>query len=287
MLIRVAGGAGFCFGVKRAVSMARKFAAEKKGEGVYSLHDIIHNPQEVRKLEQAGAKHAASVSRIKNGSNVIVSAHGITAAEEAMLKSKNTMVLDTTCPYVKKIHLIVAKLAEKGYQVIIVGDKHHLEVKGILGHCQGDCRVVSSPEEAQKLRLKTKVGIVAQTTLNIDNFRVIVDAINKNAFASRYAEVRIFNTVCDATARRQEAVTALARNSDVMVILGGKNSANTRRLYEISKAIVADTYMIEDEMELKKRWFKGKKYAGVSAGASTSADVIRAVTDKMKKMGDN
>lgn len=287
MKVSLAEGSGFCFGVERAIKMAYKYADDKKGKKLYSFHEIIHNPQEALRLERAGAKHVDAISAVAKGSSVIVSTHGITQKEEELLKAKCSDVLDTTCPYVKKIHQIVKKLTAENYQVIIVGDAEHLEVKGILGHTEGNGIVVSSVEDVGKLKLKEKAGIVSQTTQSNAAYSAIICAIQDKAFLNRYAEVRTFNTICDATKNRQKATMDLAAKSDIMVIVGGKNSANTRRLYEISKGILKDVYHVEDAKELKAAWFKGKKNAGISAGASTPAGVINEVVMKIRKIGDD
>ena len=266
--------------------MAYKYAGDNKKKTLYSFHEIIHNPQETARLEKAGARQAEKIADIKKGSSVIISTHGITKIEEEQLKNKCASVLDTTCPYVKKIHKIVSKLAEEKYMVVIVGDADHLEVKGILGHTAGMGSVVSSIEEVSKLKLGEKTGVVSQTTQSLDIYNGIINEIQKNAFINRYAEVRIFNTICDATKNRQQATLELAKKTDVMVIVGGKNSANTKRLFEISCGIMSDVYHVESASEIKKEWFKGKKSAGVSAGASTPAVVIAQVVAKIKKTGE-
>lgn len=287
MKVVLAKSSGFCFGVERAVEMAYKYAKDKKGKKLYSFHEIIHNPQETAKLEKAGARHVNLISEIKDGSSVIVSTHGITEEEEKLLKEKCGSLLDTTCPYVKKIHHIVKKLTAENYQIIIIGDAEHLEVKGIMGYTHGNGVVVSRVEDIDKLQMKEKIGIVAQTTQNTEVYSAIIAGIEKKAFLNKYAEVRVFNTICDATKNRQKATMELAGKSDIMVIVGGKNSANTKRLYEISAEIIEDVYYVEDSKEIKKTWFTGKKNVGVSAGASTPASVINEVVMKIRKIGDD
>jgi 4-hydroxy-3-methylbut-2-en-1-yl diphosphate reductase len=287
MKVSLAEGSGFCFGVQRAVEMAYKYAYAEKGKKLYSFHEIIHNPQEASRMEKAGAKHVEKISSVTKGSSVIISTHGITQAEEELLKKKCGSVLDTTCPYVKKIHHIVRKLADENYQVIIVGDPEHLEVKGILGHARENGVVVSCAEEIQKLRIKEKTGIVSQTTQNTQTYSEIICAIREKAFLNKYAEVRVFNTICGATKNRQKATMDLAKRSDIMVIVGGKNSANTRRLFEISAGILSDVYHVERSKEIQNVWFEGKRNAGVSAGASTPGSVIEEVVAKIMKIGEN
>jgi 4-hydroxy-3-methylbut-2-en-1-yl diphosphate reductase len=240
----------------------------------------------VEKLERAGARHAASMDEIKPGSTVIVSTHGITRDEENELRSREYRVLDTTCPYVKKIHLIVKKLAQEEYEIIIIGDKDHLEVRGIMGHAGGRGRVISCEADLKHTRLGKKIGIVAQTTQNVEEYRKLVGLIMEKAFVVRQAEARVFYTICDATETRQEETAALAKKTDVMIIIGGRNSANTKRLYEISRKELKDVHKIEDGAEIKKAWFKGKKAAGISGGASTPDWVIEAAVKRIKELTD-
>jgi (E)-4-hydroxy-3-methyl-but-2-enyl pyrophosphate reductase len=286
MKIYIAKGSGFCFGVKRAVDMAYRCAGTRKKGTVYSLREIIHNPQEVKKLEEAGARHVSSVRGIKRGSTVIVSTHGITPAGENDLKSRDFEVLDTTCPYVKKIHRIVKKLADENYLIVIIGDKEHLEVRGILGHAGRRGLVVSCEEDIKKAVLGKKIGVVSQTTQNAAEYRRLVGLLIKKVFVARQAEARVFHTICGATQNRQEETMKIAKKADVMIIIGGRNSANTKRLYELSRGILRDVHHIEGEGELKKSWFIGKKAAGVAGGASTPDRVIAAAVKKIREIGD-
>jgi 4-hydroxy-3-methylbut-2-enyl diphosphate reductase len=285
MKVYLAEGSGFCFGVKRAMDMAYKYTVSSSGRDIYSLHEIIHNPQEVARLEKAGAKHVESIDDIKQGSYVIISTHGITWQEEEKLREKCADVLDTTCPYVKKIHNIAKKLAEENYRVIIIGDAEHLEVKGITGYAQGAV-VAGSLKDISGIELSEKTGVVSQTTQDIGVFESLLAGIQNRAFQNRYAEVRAFNTICDATKKRQAATMELAKRTDIMVVAGGKNSANTKRLYELSRSILKDVYQVESAYEIKSEWFTGKKSAGVSAGASTPENVIKEVVEKIKTIGE-
>ncbi|HRU39212.1 MAG TPA: 4-hydroxy-3-methylbut-2-enyl diphosphate reductase, partial [Candidatus Goldiibacteriota bacterium] len=219
-------------------------------------------------------------------STVIVSAHGISPEEETELLAKKIDILDTTCPYVKKIHMIVKQLVDDGYEVVIVGDKDHFEVKGILGYSKGRGIVVSCAEDIASARLGRKVGVVSQTTQNRVFFMEMVCEIMRRVFVVRQAEVRVFHTICDATELRQKSVEKLAAESDVMVVVGGKESANTKRLYEISKRMTKNTYHVESASELKEKWFRGKKSAGIAGGASTPDDVIMEVAEKIRTMSD-
>jgi 4-hydroxy-3-methylbut-2-en-1-yl diphosphate reductase len=284
MKIYRARAAGFCFGVKRAVDMAYKCAQSGEKGNVYSLHEIIHNPQEVERLERAGAKHVEDISGIRNRSTVIVSTHGITPEEEHELERKQLKVLDTTCPYVKKIHRIVEKLAEEGYDILIVGDRDHLEVKGIKGHAGARGSVITGPADVKKARTGMKTGIVSQTTQNEKEYREIIGLITEKAFRVRQAEVRAFHTICDATQQRQDETVKLAKKTDIMIIIGGKNSANTRRLFELSKKVLKNTRHVEDASEIRKSWFKNCRAAGVSGGASTPEAAIEGAVKRIREM---
>ncbi|MGD0566138.1 MAG: 4-hydroxy-3-methylbut-2-enyl diphosphate reductase [Candidatus Goldiibacteriota bacterium] len=286
MKVYVAEGSGFCFGVKRAMDMAFKYARSNRGRKVYSLREIIHNPQEVKRLEAAGARHVEEISGIARGAAAIISTHGVTKSEEEELKEKCAAVLDTTCPYVKKIHNIVKKLAEEKYQVIIAGDADHPEVKSILGYAGRDAVVVAKAPDVAAVKFKEKVGVVSQTTQNIDVYLELIGALQKKAFVNRYTEVRSFNTICDSTKNRQAATLELAKKADILIIVGGRNSANTKRLYELGKTVLPDVYHVESALEIRKEWFRGKKAAGVSAGASTPEKAIAAAVKRIKMIGE-
>jgi len=282
MKIYTAKGAGFCFGVKRAVDMAYKCALKGEKGSVYSYHEIIHNPQEVKRLEAAGARHVENINEIGSGATVIVSTHGVTPAEERELKDRQFKILDTTCPYVKKIHLIAEKLAKEDFQIIIVGDIDHLEVRGILGCAGRHGAVISCAKDVNRLKLGRKIGIVSQTTQNEKEYREIICRVIEKAFSVRQAEVRVFNTICDATGLRQDETVRLAGKTGVMIIIGGINSANTKRLYKLSRKILKNTHHVEDAAGIKKAWFKGCKSAGVSGGASTPDAAIEAAVRRIK-----
>ncbi len=263
------------------MEMAYKYAGEK-GPGVYSYHEIIHNPQEVKRLEEAGARHTDRIGNIKKGSRAIISAHGVTPEEEAKLNKKCAGVLDTTCPYVKRIHRIVDKLKEENYGIIIAGDRDHPEVKGIIGYAGSGAVVVSSEEDVKKIKPGVKTGIVSQTTKNKSRFARLVCAAIERIFEERNAEVRVFNTICDATRNRQEAAVGLAKASDTIIVIGGKNSANTVRLYELCREILKSVYHVESPGEIKKEWFRGKRRAGICAGASTPQRLIEEAAALIK-----
>ncbi len=279
--IKVAETAGFCFGVKIAVDMAKE-AGEKLG-GAYTDGPIIHNKQVVQFLEDINVRQLSENQELKEGDTVLIRSHGVPPKEERRLKESGVNIMDATCPFVKKVHDKVRQLVEEGYYVIIIGEEGHPEVIGILGHLEevnGKGIVVEDMEDLiKKLPRRNKFGIVAQTTQNEDFFEQAVGYIASNA-----EEVKVFNTICDATSVRQEEVKKLAPQVDVMIIIGGKHSGNTNRLANISRALNPNTYHIEKADELNPEWFKGAENIGVSAGASTPDWIINEVVESIKKI---
>ncbi len=279
--IKVAQTAGFCFGVRIAVDMAKQ-AGEKLGHA-YTNGPIIHNKQVVNFLKNLGIEELGNYSQLKSGDTVIIRSHGVPPKTEKMLKSLNVNVLDATCPFVKKVHDKVRQLVEEGYFIVIIGEEGHPEVVGTLGHLEevgGQGIVVENFEDlVKKLPKRNKIGVVAQTTQNEDFFREAVGYIAENT-----EELKVFNTICDATSVRQEEVKRLAPEVDVMIIVGGKHSGNTQRLAQISKALNPNTYHIETASELDPIWFDGKDNIGISAGASTPDWIIQEVVNKIKEI---
>ncbi len=279
--IIVAESAGFCFGVKIAVEAAKK-AGEELG-GAYTDGPIIHNKQVVEFLEKLNVRELKENQQLKAGDTVLIRSHGVPPSEERRLQEANVNIIDATCPFVKKVHDKVRQLVEEGYFVIIIGEHGHPEVIGTLGHLEeagGQGIVVSNMEELIKnLPRKSRVGIVAQTTQNEDFFREAVGYIAENV-----EEVKIFNTICDATSVRQEEVKKLAPTVDTMIIIGGKHSGNTNRLAQISRALNPNTYHVEKADEIKEEWVKGKKRIGISAGASTPDWIINEVVKRVKEI---
>lgn len=278
MEILVAKNAGFCFGVKRAINMAHDCAREATGN-IYTLGPIIHNPQVVKELEESGISKVDKVEEINNGT-VIVRSHGVTSHEIEAIKEKGLKVVDATCPFVKKTHEYVELLTREGYSVIVVGEKEHPEVKGILSYGAKDIIAASTVEYLQGMPKKKKIGIVAQTTQSIENLQAVVAHCLKKA-----SELKIFNTICNATSVRQQESIELAREVDCMIVVGGRNSANTNRLTEICKKIQPKTYHIEVPEELSKISFNGTKKVGITAGASTPNWIIEKVVEAMKNRG--
>lgn len=267
--IEVASHAGVCYGVERALKLAAHAAANAHGS-VTTLGPLIHNPIVVRDLESAGLKSSQTVDEVESGT-LIIRAHGVVPQVIDQARAKGLEVLDATCPYVKKVHMAAEKLVREGYQLIVVGESGHPEVEGILGHAGDAAHVVSTPRDLYGVDLARKVGVVVQTTQTPANLAAIVSAL-----ALRTMDLRVVNTICSATQERQDSAAELASRADVMIIIGGKNSGNTRRLAEICMACCPRTHHIEDSSEIQRTWFEGVALVGITAGASTPGAHIDA-----------
>lgn len=269
-----AKSAGFCFGVKRAVDMV--YAEADKNNRVFTLGPIIHNEQVVEDLEKKGVKVIDSVNDIDKGENttVIIRSHGVPEKVIDMLREKKVNIVDATCPFVSKIHKIVKKASEEGKTVIIIGSDNHPEVDGIKGWCVNEPVVLESVEEARKFTSDStkKLRVVSQTTFNYKKFKDIVDILSKKSY-----DIDVMNTICNATEERQTEAGTIARQSDAMLVIGGKHSSNTQKLYEICRKECENTYFIQtlDDLDLKQ--FQSFRSVGITAGASTPNNIIKEV----------
>jgi len=282
----VARHAGFCFGVKRAVQMAFAAASQRADKGdktpIYTLGPLIHNPQVVRKLEEMGIHSVSSVDEARKGV-LILRSHGVPPQVLEKAVAQGMEIIDATCPFVKKAQRKVSELAEEGFTVLIIGDKHHPEVQALLGYGKGRARFLEDIAPGETF---SRVGIVCQTTQSKENLNQGVIKVLE-AMGSALEELRICNTICESTQVRQRECRTLAKISDLVIVVGGKNSANTTRLAEISRSILGETYHIEGPEELDPRWFRGKKRVGVTAGASTPDWIIEEVVERIKLIGGN
>lgn len=270
--VKLAKNYGFCFGVKRAIELA-----EKKPNGI-TLGPLIHNDKEINRLkEKFNVVVNENIQEIPKNAEVIIRTHGIPKQDLQKLKEKTNNITDATCPYVTKPQKICENMSAKGYQIVIFGDMKHPEVKGVMSYCDNEPLVVEDLESLKKAKLRDKVALVSQTTKNINLFLEIA-----NYLISRCSECRVFNTICNATFDNQDSARNLAKEVDVMVIVGGKNSSNTKQLYNISKEYCKDCYLIEDFSELDSKWFLGKQLCGVTAGASTPNWIIDKVVNTIK-----
>ncbi len=278
MRIYLAETAGFCMGVKRAVNIALETAREK-GEGIYTLGPLIHSPQTVEMLEKKNVHVVEDVSGLESGT-IIIRAHGIGPEEREGIEKSGLECRDATCPLVLRIRNIIEKHAKEGYTVVIVGDKGHAEVSALTGYAGGKGVVVEGVEDVKEVP-RGKICVVAQSTQERRLFEKMVRELRKKS-----KDLKVFDTICDATTRRQEEVKALAMKVDALVVVGGRNSANTKRLAEISRGMSVKTFHIEEPGELKEEDLAGIEHMGVTAGASTPNWVIEKVIDRLEHLSE-
>ncbi|HBG08777.1 MAG: bifunctional 4-hydroxy-3-methylbut-2-enyl diphosphate reductase/30S ribosomal protein S1 [Limnochordia bacterium] len=281
MEVILADAAGFCFGVKRALSLTNKVLSEvDPATPIYTLGPLIHNPQVVAQLEAKGVRALDRPGEASSGV-VIVRSHGVAPKVMEELEELNHDVVDATCPFVQRAMRWAKQLSDEGYQVIIVGDRFHPEVQAILGYAGETAQVVSNPQEISTLPIASRVGVIAQTTQSVQNFKACVDEL-----AGKVEDLKTFDTICTATEQRQTSARELAAKVDVMVVIGGRNSANTKRLAELCQEQGTVTYHIETPDELQRQWFTGVQRAGVSAGASTPDWLIEGVLARMSEFSE-
>ncbi|MFG0318842.1 MAG: 4-hydroxy-3-methylbut-2-enyl diphosphate reductase [Planctomycetota bacterium JB042] len=276
MRIELAKHAGYCFGVRDAVELALE-AARKHGR-VYMLGDIVHNEIVVERLAKEGVRVVNSLDEAKDAP-LLFRAHGTPTGTWGEANERGLDVLDGTCPLVSKIHDEVKELAEEGRKVIIVGDHGHDEVVGIASQIEGTV-IVNGPEEAEALPRMRRAGVVSQSTQMIEN---VVDVLN--GLYRKVVDLRFINTICFPTRRNQEEIRELARDHDVVIIVGSFTSANTKRLATIGQALNERTYQVRTADDLEAEWFEGAASVGVSAGASTPDELIHAVIDRIREIG--
>jgi 4-hydroxy-3-methylbut-2-enyl diphosphate reductase len=272
MKIQLAESYGFCFGVKRDI----KIAEENQNAATYG--PLIHNSKEIDRLDKDyKVGLVEDFTTFNSGDKAIVRTHGIVKEELSALKSSGVDVVDATCPYVTKPQEIAREMSEAGYDVIIFGDVSHPEIKGVRSYATHGATVVTTPSELEDLKLKERIALIAQTTRKVEDYMEIA-----NYLIPRHKEVRIFNTICNATFENQDAVRKLSKKADVMIIIGGKNSSNTKQLFNIANENCSNSYHIEDENDLDYSWFNNKNLCGISAGASTPDWIIQNVVDAIE-----
>ena len=273
MVIELAESYGFCFGVKRAI----KIAEENRDSSTYG--PLIHNSKEIARLEEDFRVGLTDdYKTFKSGDKAIVRTHGIPKNELEELKENHVDVVDATCPYVTKPQQICQEMSEKGYSIVIFGDEAHPEIKGVKSYATYGAIVVTSSKDLEDIKLGERVALVAQTTRRVEDYMKI-----SNYLIPRHKEVRIFNTICNATFENQEAVRKISKKADIMIVIGGKNSSNTKQLFNIAQDNCIDSYHIEDENDLDYKWFNDKSFCGISAGASTPDWIIQNVIDSIQK----
>ncbi len=281
MKVVVAKTAGFCFGVHRAVNTV--YEQVEKGTGpIYTYGPIIHNEEVVRDLEERGVKiirNEQELKEIREGT-VIIRSHGVPERIGREIENQGLTLVDATCPFVKKIHNIVKKKSGEGYQIVIIGTASHPEVEGIMGWSSSPVTVIETEEEAENFRPEGEkpLCIVSQTTFNYKKFNKLVEIISK----MRYDSPDILNTICNATEERQTEARAIARMADAMIVIGGKHSSNTQKLFEICRHECENTYYIQTLGDLDLRLLPSRGCVGITAGASTPNNLIEEVSKQCR-----
>lgn len=276
MRVKLASSYGFCFGVKRAIKIAEEYKYSA------TMGPLIHNKNEIDRLQndyKVGLYR--TLDEVKDNDTIIIRTHGIPKDDLKTLKKRDAKVINATCPFVTTPQQIVKKMSKEQYSIIIFGDSDHPEVLGVksYAHDQNDVYVVSEPSDLDKINFKySKIATIAQTTKKKEKYLEIV-----NTLILKNKEVRVFNTICDATFENQDAARDLSKEVDIMIVIGGKHSSNTKQLLYISQENCEDSYLVEDETDIDESWFQNKKLCGITAGASTPDWIIQQVVDKIEK----
>ncbi len=275
MEVKLASNYGFCFGVKRAIKIAEDY------KNSATMGPLIHNQDEINRLKNDyNVGLYSSLNDVKDNDTVIIRTHGIPKNELKNLRAQNAKIINATCPFVTTPQQIVKKMSKEGYSILIFGDAEHPEVKGVASYGEDptDVHIIMEPLDLDNVTFKqNKIATVAQTTKKKEKYLEIV-----NTLILKNKEVRVFNTICDATFENQDAARELSKEVDVMIVIGGKNSSNTKQLHSICLENCPDSYLIENESELDFTWFNNKKLCGITAGASTPDWIIQQVVDKIK-----
>ena len=273
---------GFCAGVDRAITIVEK-ALQIYGSPIYVQHEIVHNKHVVQRLRENGAIFVENINEIPLGSRAIYSAHGVSPAVRKIAERRKLKVLDATCPLVTKVHGEAQRYAQKDYTIILIGHHKHVEVQGTVGESPERIIVVGNLEEVDNLAVpdENKVGYITQTTLSLDDTAEIISVLKK-----RFPKIQgpAKNDICYATQNRQNAVKALSKEVDLVLVVGAPNSSNSVRLLEVARATGVKARRIESEEELNQEWFKGIRSIGVTAGASAPEDILQGVVSGLKKM---
>jgi 4-hydroxy-3-methylbut-2-enyl diphosphate reductase len=284
MEILLANPRGFCAGVDRAIIIVEQ-ALEKFGAPIYVRHEVVHNKFVVDELKKKGAIFVEELEEVPAGNTVIFSAHGVSKEIRAEAEGRGLRVFDATCPLVTKVHNEVAKMRTAGREIIMIGHKGHPEVEGTMGQSEGGMYLVETPQDVQALQVNDpdKLAYVTQTTLSIDDAASIVDALKKR-FPTIAAPKS--DSICYATQNRQDAVKLMAKDCDLVIIVGSPNSSNSNRLREVAQNQGIDSYMVDNASHLDPAWVVGKKRIGISAGASAPEVLVKEVIKKLQSLTD-
>ena len=275
MKLTIGEHAGFCFGVRRAVDKA--FACAKEGLPCVTLGPLIHNPQEVARLESAGVRSVDSLDEVAPGQTVIIRSHGVTPAVHEMCSARGLSVIDCTCPHVAHVHQLVQEYSADGGAVIIVGEPEHPEVVGIAGWASGPVFILPTREAAQSALLPDRALVVAQTTLRRDRFEDVVSVIR-----GKVADLTVRMTICAATSKRQQEAEELSREADVMIIVGGRNSSNTQKLLETCRLRCKRAYQVETPEDIPQGAVRPTDRVAITAGASTPQWLLEQVRSRIE-----
>jgi 4-hydroxy-3-methylbut-2-enyl diphosphate reductase len=284
MDILLANPRGFCAGVDRAIIIVEQ-ALEKFGAPIYVRHEVVHNKFVVDELKAKGAIFIEDLDEVPAGNTLIFSAHGVSKAIRSEAESRGLRVFDATCPLVTKVHLEVAKMHAAGREIVMIGHKGHPEVEGTMGQSDGGIYLVETPEDVAVLAVKdeSKLSYVTQTTLSIDDAATIVDALKRKFHMIQGPKS---DSICYATQNRQDAVKIMARDCDLVIVVGSPNSSNSNRLREVAQNQGVEAYMVDNARQLQAAWLIGKKRIGISAGASAPEVLVQEVIVRLNELGD-
>lgn len=285
MKVKVADSAGFCFGVKRAVDKVYELI-EQGVAPIYTLGPIIHNEEVVADLEEKGVKVISEedLDSLERGT-IVIRSHGVGKKIYDKLKMRGLAYVDVTCPFVLKIHRIVERESAKNNQIVIIGDPDHPEVKGICGWCSGKYSVIKNAEQAENFvpEENKEICVVSQTTFNYNNFQELVEILGKKRYYNNVFNIlNVLNTICNATEERQKEAKKIAGEVDTMLVVGGRHSSNTQKLFEICKKECGNTYYIQTPVDLDSEMFQNSSYVGITAGASTPNKIIEEVQEHVR-----
>ena len=281
--VLLANPRGFCAGVDRAIEIVER-ALRLHGAPIYVRHEVVHNTFVVDDLRRKGAVFVENISEIPEGATVIFSAHGVSQAVRREAEARKLKVFDATCPLVTKVHVEVAKMREHGREIVMIGHRGHPEVEGTMGQSRGGMHLVERPEDVAGLRVRDEanVAFVTQTTLSVDDAQQTINAL-RSRFPGIVGPKK--DDICYATQNRQDAVKTLARQCDVVIVVGSPNSSNSNRLREVAEQQGVPAYMVDSAAELKPQWVAGKRVVGVTAGASAPEVLVQQVVDRLHQLG--
>ncbi len=283
MQVLLANPRGFCAGVDRAIEIVER-ALRLHGAPIYVRHEVVHNKFVVEDLRQKGAVFVEDLSEVPEGATVIFSAHGVSQAVRREADARKLRVFDATCPLVTKVHVEVAKMRAHGREIVMIGHRGHPEVEGTMGQSAGGMYLVEKPADVARLKVKDEknLAFVTQTTLSVDDAQQTINALRAR-FPGIVGPKK--DDICYATQNRQDAVKTLARQCEVVIVVGSPNSSNSNRLREVTEQQGVAAYMVDNASELKPKWVAGKRVVGVTAGASAPDVLVKQVVEKLRKLG--